>query len=84
MFHTNFEIDLPLVLLGLTVQKIPPTAFRSARCLFIFNQKYKTKKTVMFKIPFLRTIQGNSNLLFEVEKGPWPKQRWEISVLTSF
>ena len=38
----------------------------------------------MFKIPSLRAIQGNSNLLFKGEKGPWPKQKWKISVLMSF
>lgn len=36
----------------------------------------------MLKIPFLRDIQGNSNLLFEEEKHPWPQQKQEISILT--
>lgn len=84
MFHINFEIDLPLVLLGITVKKIPPTSHISSllRCLFMFNLKSKAKKPVMLKIPFLRDIQGKSNLLFEEEKRPWPQEKQEISIPT--
>lgn len=45
MFHMNFEIDLPLVLLDVTVKKIPAASHISSllRCLFMFNLKSKTK-----------------------------------------
>lgn len=36
----------------------------------------------MLKIPFLRDIQGKSNLLFEEEKRPWPQEKQEISIPT--
>lgn len=45
MFHMNFETDLLLVLLGVTMEKIPPTSHISSllRCLFMFNLQPRTK-----------------------------------------
>lgn len=61
MFHMNFEIDLPLVLLDLTAQKNPTHCFHISsllRCLFIFNQKYKTKKPSDVQNTFFTSYSG--------------------------